>query len=136
MRWIGKAESDVVLFVVVPSAASPWFGASFAIKGQNIVGLGSESRLMGEAAQRCDGQFCSFMRAVTLALAPGHQSRSLCSRGPYAQAYQNSRERKAELPSWLHRYNWHRPHTGIDGKTPIIDLAGGHALDPVHLPPL
>lgn len=54
----------------------------------------------------------------------------------YAQAYQNSRERKAELPSWLHRYNWHRPHTGIDGKTPIIDLAGGHALDPVHLPPL
>jgi transposase InsO family protein len=40
----------------------------------------------------------------------------------YAQAYQNSRERKAELPSWLHRYNWHRPHTGIDGKTPISRL--------------
>jgi transposase InsO family protein len=40
----------------------------------------------------------------------------------YAQAYQNSRERKAELPSWLHRYNWHRPHAGIDGKTPISRL--------------
>ena len=40
----------------------------------------------------------------------------------YAQAYQTSTERKAELPSWLHRYNWHRPHTGIDDKTPISRL--------------
>jgi transposase InsO family protein/transposase-like protein len=40
----------------------------------------------------------------------------------YAQAYQNSRERKAELPSWLHRYNWHTPHAGIDGKTLISRL--------------
>jgi transposase InsO family protein len=31
-------------------------------------------------------------------------------------------KRKAELPSWLHRYNWHRPHTGIDDKTPISRL--------------
>ena len=40
----------------------------------------------------------------------------------YAQAYENSGERKAELPSWLHRYNWHRPHAGIDDKTPISRL--------------
>src|SRR5262245_41224680 len=40
----------------------------------------------------------------------------------YAQAYPNSRERKAELPTWLHRYNWHRPHAGIDDKTPISRL--------------
>jgi transposase InsO family protein len=40
----------------------------------------------------------------------------------YAQAYQNSQQRKAELPSWLHRYNWHRPHAGIDDKTPISRL--------------
>ena len=40
----------------------------------------------------------------------------------YAQAYQNSGERKAELPTWLHRYNWHRPHAGIDDKTPISRL--------------
>jgi transposase InsO family protein len=40
----------------------------------------------------------------------------------YAQAYQNSGQRKAELPVWLHRYNWHRPHAGIDGKTPISRL--------------
>jgi transposase InsO family protein len=40
----------------------------------------------------------------------------------YAQAYRNSRQRKAELPSWLHRYNWHRPHAGIDDKVPISRL--------------
>ena len=40
----------------------------------------------------------------------------------YAQAYPNSRERKAELPVWLHRYNWHRPHAGIDDRTPISRL--------------
>jgi transposase InsO family protein len=28
----------------------------------------------------------------------------------YAQAYPHSRRRTAELPRWLHRYNWHRPH--------------------------
>lgn len=40
----------------------------------------------------------------------------------YAQAFPNSRERRAELPIWLHRYNWHRPHAGIDDKTPISRL--------------
>jgi transposase InsO family protein len=40
----------------------------------------------------------------------------------YAQAYRSSRDRKAALPSWLHRYNWHRPHAGIDDKIPISRL--------------
>jgi transposase InsO family protein len=40
----------------------------------------------------------------------------------YAQAYRNSRQRKDELPLWLHRYNWHRPHAGIDDKIPISRL--------------
>ncbi len=37
----------------------------------------------------------------------------------YARAYQTSEQRKAELPYWLHHYNWHRPHVGIKRKTPI-----------------
>jgi transposase InsO family protein len=41
----------------------------------------------------------------------------------YAYAYQNSRQRRDRLPYWLHRYNWHRPHAGIDDKTPISRLA-------------
>jgi len=40
----------------------------------------------------------------------------------YAQAYQNSDQRSAELPTWLHRYNWHRPHGSLKDKTPISRL--------------
>jgi len=40
----------------------------------------------------------------------------------YAKAYQTSDQRAAELAPWLHRYNWHRPHGGIDSQTPISRL--------------
>jgi len=40
----------------------------------------------------------------------------------YAQAYPTSQHRADELPVWLHRYNWHRPHSGIKCKTPISAL--------------
>lgn len=48
----------------------------------------------------------------------------------YAQAYRHSDQRTAELPIWLHRYNWHRPHGGIDDKIPIsrLGLAGNNLL--------
>lgn len=40
----------------------------------------------------------------------------------YAKAYLHSDERAADLPIWLHRYNWHRPHGGLKSKTPISRL--------------
>jgi len=40
----------------------------------------------------------------------------------YAFAYENSGHRQQQLPNWLHRYNWHRPHAGIGDKTPISRL--------------
>jgi transposase InsO family protein len=40
----------------------------------------------------------------------------------YAKAYPTSEDRAAELPRWLHRYNWHRPHGGINAMTPISRL--------------
>ena len=40
----------------------------------------------------------------------------------YAQAYPNSDRRAQELPVWLHQYNWHRPHGGINSQTPISRL--------------
>jgi transposase InsO family protein len=40
----------------------------------------------------------------------------------YAKAYPCSADRAAELPTWLHRYNWHRPHGGIMCQTPISRL--------------
>jgi transposase InsO family protein len=48
----------------------------------------------------------------------------------YAQAYSTSKERAAELPKWLHRYNWHRPHGSIGSKPPIsrLGLTGNNLL--------
>lgn len=40
----------------------------------------------------------------------------------YAMAYPTSTHRAAELPTWLHRYNWHRPHGSLKSKTPISRL--------------
>lgn len=48
----------------------------------------------------------------------------------YAQAYHHSDQRTAELPRWLHRYNWHRPHGSIGDKPPIsrLGLTGNNLL--------
>ena len=43
----------------------------------------------------------------------------------YARAYENSKQRAAELPIWTHQYNWHRPHGGIEYKTPVSRLGLG-----------
>ena len=40
----------------------------------------------------------------------------------YAQAYPTSDRRAVELPFWLHRYNWHRPHGSLNAQTPISRL--------------
>ena len=37
-------------------------------------------------------------------------------------AYLNSKQRAQELPLFMHRYNWHRPHASICGKSPIVEL--------------
>ncbi len=41
----------------------------------------------------------------------------------YARAYNTSKERAAELPRWLHTYNWRRPHGSIGSMPPISRLA-------------
>lgn len=40
----------------------------------------------------------------------------------YGYSYQNSGERHVMLEHWIHHYNWHRPHQGIAGQTPISRL--------------
>jgi transposase InsO family protein len=40
----------------------------------------------------------------------------------YARAYLNSKQRANELPFFMHRYNWHRPHASIGAKPPISRL--------------
>ena len=48
----------------------------------------------------------------------------------YAKAYQRSAHRGADLPLWIHRYNWHRPHGSIGAMPPIsrIGLAPNNLL--------
>jgi transposase InsO family protein len=40
----------------------------------------------------------------------------------YARAFQTSDQRADDLPRWVHDYNWHRPHGGINLKRPIQRL--------------
>jgi transposase InsO family protein len=40
----------------------------------------------------------------------------------YACAYEDSARRTTQLPIWLHRYNWHRPHGSLKAKPPISRL--------------
>ena len=41
----------------------------------------------------------------------------------YGIPYHHSSERTAMLERWIHHYNWHRPHQGIKGLTPVSRLA-------------
>lgn len=40
----------------------------------------------------------------------------------YGFAYHHSDERAQMLETWIHHYNWHRPHQGIHGATPMSRL--------------
>src|ERR1700712_5548994 len=40
----------------------------------------------------------------------------------YAKAYDTSEQRRRDLATFLFRYNWLRPHQGINAKTPISRL--------------
>ena len=48
----------------------------------------------------------------------------------YAKAYETSDQRAADLPTWMHRYNWQRPHGAIHYKPPIsrLGLTGNNLL--------
>jgi transposase InsO family protein len=48
----------------------------------------------------------------------------------YAHAYSTSDHRADQLPVWLHRYNWHRPHGSLQSRIPIsrLGLTGNNLL--------
>jgi transposase InsO family protein len=48
----------------------------------------------------------------------------------YAKAYDTSLQRATELPRWIHRYNWHRPHGSLGAVPPIrtLGLTGNNLL--------
>jgi transposase InsO family protein len=40
----------------------------------------------------------------------------------YARRYENSADRAAQIKSWTHQYNWHRPHASLNQSPPISRL--------------
>ena len=46
-------------------------------------------------------------------------NRTLNQEWAYAHTYLSDEARAATYQHWVHEYNHHRPHTGIDGKSPI-----------------
>ena len=51
----------------------------------------------------------------------------------YAYTYQNSQHRAYAMRSWLHHYNWHRPHQGIGRAVPVSRLSlDGYNLLTLH----
>src|SRR5699024_7674082 len=45
-------------------------------------------------------------------------NRTLATEWAYATTYHNDQARAPTYQDWIHHYNRHRPHTGIDGQTP------------------
>jgi transposase InsO family protein len=50
----------------------------------------------------------------------------------YGRPYFSSFARQAALPTWLHYYNWHRPHGGIHGRPPISRVVPADNLVSLH----
>ncbi len=48
--------------------------------------------------------------------------RTLADGWAYARCYSSERERRDALPSWIHFYNHHRPHSACDNQPPITRL--------------
>jgi transposase InsO family protein len=51
----------------------------------------------------------------------------------YAHSYQSSAQRTEALKSWLHHYNWHRPHSALHSMPPISRFnLNGNNLSRLH----
>jgi transposase InsO family protein len=46
-------------------------------------------------------------------------NRTLATEWCYGQFYLSNQARLQALPGWLHHYNHHRPHTALDGRSPM-----------------
>jgi len=51
----------------------------------------------------------------------------------YARCYESSAQRTEQLPGWLHRYNWHRPHASLGYLPPVSRLNSLNNLVGLHI---
>jgi len=50
----------------------------------------------------------------------------------YVRLYRHSEDRTRALATWLHHYNWHRPHTAVSGLPPITRVVSADNLVRLH----
>ena len=53
---------------------------------------------------------------------PSASSRPRSREWLYAKSYNSSANRTADMPHWIHWYNLHRPHGGINASTPATRM--------------
>jgi hypothetical protein len=54
--------------------------------------------------------------------------RTVAREWAYRQAWSCNDDRAGALAGFVHRYNYHRPHTALNGKPPRLPHAGRHHL--------
>ena len=59
---------------------------------------------------------------------PARFHRTLAAGWAFQRLFTSETQRRKALPSWLHHYNHHRPHTAIGNQPPITRLTNlpGH----------
>lgn len=105
-RGVRASKFPLASSVVGGKTASA-LAAGCPIIFKTCTALHETSALVGKAAARAGrgvaapiGDFCAFVGA----------------------GFEVGQTLVAELPFWLHRYNWHRPHGSLNSKLPISRL--------------
>ena len=103
-----------------------------AVVERNPMGMPASSRVRSvPSSERETGpSFAKSLPIASSALKAERFIQTALREWAYAKAYERSAQRGADLPLWIHRYNWHRPHGSIGAVPPIsrIGLTGNNLL--------
>lgn len=100
------ARLGVTIREILTDNGGCYRGRAFA---QTCLSLGLKHRFTRPYTPRTNGKAERFIQTALREWA-------------YARAYHRSHQRTHDLPLFLHRYNWHRPHASLAGQPPASRL--------------
>ena len=114
VRWLGRHGIRVARVMTDNGSAfrSRLFGASCTV-------LGLRQLFTRPYTPRTNGKAERFIQTLLREWA-------------YVRPYRSSADRRAWLPSWVHFYNVHRPHTSLQGRPPVSRLVWDDNLVSLH----